>query len=186
VKRTDSHLTALKLPGRTRGDWRGRKTLTLAIVASSLASCRLITDCTYETRYVRASGSIIENGSQLVSADVTVGANRGSLEWKNFDRSIDGSTLKGHVLAARLVRSDQPGVSLLDIPVDPPTSPLISGGSLIQRPADTSPNLNGLYEIVAGGLAAIELDTDISSQPRLSIPLAVIDKKDWYRPSNCY
>jgi hypothetical protein len=57
---------------------------------------------------------------------------------------------------------------------------------LIQRPADASPNLNGLYEIVAGGVAAIELDTDIASQSRLSIPLTVTGQKDWYRPSNCY
>lgn len=163
-----------------------RKTLALALVASSLSSCRLITDCTYETRYVSASGSIIENGSELIHADITVSANRGSLEWKDFNRSLSGSSLKGHVLAVRLVRSDQPGISLLDIPIDPPTSPLISDGLLIQRPADASPNLNGLYEIVAGGLAAIELDTDISSEPRLSIPLTVTSKKDWYRPSNCY
>ena len=163
-----------------------RLPLTLALVASSLYSCRLITDCTYETRYVTAAGSIIQNSSELVHAEITVGANRGSLEWKDFDRNISGSSLKGHVLAARLVRSDQPGVSLLDIPIDQPTSPLISSGSLIQRPADTSPNLNGLYEIVAGGVAAIELDTDIPSQSRLSIPLTVTGKKDWYRPSNCY
>lgn len=163
-----------------------RMTFSLVAAASPLSSCRLITDCTYETRYVSASGSIIENGSELAHADITVGANRGSLEWKDFDRSITSASLKGHVLAARLVRSDQPGISLLDLPIDPPTSPLISGGSLIQHPSDTSPNLSGLYEIVAGGLAAIELDTDISSEPRVSIPLTVTGKKDWYRPSNCY
>jgi hypothetical protein len=163
-----------------------RLTLTLAFVALSPSSCRLITDCTYETRYVIASGSIIENSSELVHADITVGANRGSLEWKDFDRNIIGSSLKGHILAARLVRSDQPGISLLDIPIDSPASSAISSGSLIQHPSDVTPNLNGLYEIVAGGLAAIELDTDISSEPRLSIPLTVTSKKDWYRPSNCY
>lgn len=163
-----------------------RKVITLALVASSLSSCRWITDCTYETRYVSASGSIIENNAELVHANVTVGANRGSLEWKNFDRTISSSSLKGHVLAARLVRADQPGISLLDIPIDSTSSPLISDGSFIQHPSDASPSLGGLYEIVAGGLAAIELDTDISSEPRLSIPLTVTIKKDWYRPSNCY
>lgn len=157
-----------------------------ALVASSLASCRWITDCTYETRYVNASGSIIDNNSELVHADITVGANKGSLEWKDFNRTISGTSLKGHVLAARLVRSDHPGLSLLDIPIDSSTSPLISDGLLIQHPSDVAPNLSGLYEIVAGGLAAIELDTDISAQSRLSIPLTVTSKKDWYRPSNCY
>ncbi len=163
-----------------------RVTLSLAAAASPLSSCHLITDCTYETRYASASGSIIENGSELVHADITVGANRGSLEWKSFDRTISGPSLMGHVLAIRLVRSDQPGISLLDLPLDPPGSPLISGGGLIQHPSEASPNLNGLYEIVAGGLASIELDTDISSQPRLSIPLTVTGKRDWFRPSNCY
>ena len=162
-----------------------RLAFTLALLGSTLG-CRLLTDCTYESRYVRASGAIIDNGTELVHADVTVDANRGSLEWKGFDRTISGSSLKGHVLAARLVRSDHPGVSLLDLPLDDPVSPLISGGGLIQRPADASPNLSGLFEIVAGGLAAIELDTDISSQSRVSIPLTVTDKRDWYRPSNCY
>ncbi|MFL5481778.1 MAG: hypothetical protein ACJ8AK_06270 [Gemmatimonadaceae bacterium] len=161
-----------------------RLAFTLGI-ASSLSGCRLLS-CTYETRYVTANGAIIENGSQLVRADITVGANKGSLEWKDFNRTIAGPSLKGHVLAARLVRSDHPGVSLLDLPLDDPISPLISSGGFVQHPADASPNLNGLFEIVAGGLAAIELDTDISSQSHLSIPLNVTQKKDWYRPSNCY
>lgn len=160
--------------------------ISAVLVASSPGSCRWITDCTYETRYVNASGSIIENNAELVHADVTVGANKGSLEWKDFNRTISSASLKGHVLAARLVRSDQPGISLLDLPVDSSTSPLISDGSLIQHPSDVAPNLSGLYEIVAGGVAAIELDTDIPSQPRFSIPLTVTSKKDWYRPSNCY
>jgi len=135
---------------------------------------------------VRASGTIIDNGAQLVRADVTVGANKGSLTWKDFDRTIDGPSLKGHVLAIRLARADQPGVSLLDIPIDSPESPLISSGSMIQRASDQSPNLSGLYELVASGQTVVELDTDLPSRARLSIPLSVTEKRDWYRPSNCY
>ncbi len=156
-----------------------------AILCFLVGGCRLISDCTYETRYVSAAGAITENGSDLVRALVTVGANKGSLTWKDFDRTITGSPLVGHVLAIRLVRSDQPGVSLLDIPIDQ-NSGLISSGSMIQRPADETPNLAGLYELVAAGLAVLELDTDLPSYSHLSIPLMVSDKRDWYRPSNCY
>lgn len=119
-------------------------------------------------------------------AEVTVGADKGSLMSKDFDRSITGWSLKGHVSAIRLTRADQPGISLLDIPIDEATSPLISSGSMIQRPADQTPNLAGLYELAAAGLTAVELDTDLSSNSRLSIPLSVTEKRDWYRPSNCY
>src|SRR5215208_5972846 len=103
----------------------------LALMCSLLGGCRLISDCTYETRYVRAAGAITENGSELVRAEITVGANKGSLTWKDFDRSITGSALMGHVLAIRLTRSDQPGLSMLDIPIDQ-SSALISSGSMIQ------------------------------------------------------
>ena len=160
-----------------------RNSLALVFV-TSVFGCRLITDCTYETRYVRASGTIIENGVQLARAEITVSANRGSLTWKSVDRAIDG-TVKDHVLAIRLARSDQPGISLLDIPIDPPGSPFISGGTMIQRPADQSPALGGIYELVASGQAVVEIDTDLSSTPRFSIPLSVTEKSDWYRP-NCY
>jgi hypothetical protein len=148
--------------------------------------CRLVTDCTYESRYVSASGTVVEGGSELVSAQIAVSANRGSLEWKEFSRTIAGASLIGHVSAIRLVRSDQPGVSLLDIPIDGAGSPFISSGSLIQHPADATPNLAGLYELVAAGLTSVELDTDRSPGSRISVRLSVTDKRDWFRPHNCY
>jgi hypothetical protein len=134
---------------------------------------------------VHASGELVEDGSTTVRAGVSVGANRGMLEWKDFDRVIDGA-LKGHVTSIFLVSSDGLSEAQLELPLDPPSSSLISSGTLIQRPGDATPNLSGLYELLAGNRAVLEISTDIASRPIVRLPLAVTAKQDWYRPHNCY
>jgi hypothetical protein len=151
-----------------------------------VSGCSAISNCRWEERSVTARGVIIEDGAEIVSADVTVGASRGSLLWKSLDRTIAGASLKGHVTSITLVRSDDPTRVLLAIPVDESFSSLISSGSMLQRPGETDPDLGGLFEIVAENLAVIEITTDLPSRTHVSIPLQVNHQTDWVRPSNCY
>src|SRR2546423_15470250 len=138
--------------------------ILLGLTGALLAmGCAYFTACTYETRFVRAAGLLIENGDTTVGANVTVGADRGSIEMKNLDWIIAGS-LKGHVTSIDLVDAENPGAVRVPIRVDSPDSPLIAGGGTTQRGGETSPNLGGLYEVVAENRAALEISTDIPSR----------------------
>ena len=57
---------------------------------------------------------------------------------------------------------------------------------MIQRVGDVSPNLGGVYETVAANLGLLDITTDLASRPRVSVPLTVTHKQDWFRPNNCY
>jgi hypothetical protein len=146
--------------------------------------CALIDDCTYEERSVTGFNAVIENGEEIVRAEIVVEALRGSLDWKSVNPAIRG-TLKGHVTSILLVNSASPSAQFA-IPLDPPSSPVISSGSLIQRPGDTSPDLAGLYEMIAASRAVLQITTDLPSRPSLTIPLTVTQRQDWFRPQNCY
>ncbi len=165
------------------------KGLRIAILACPLvlSGCALaaLSRCKWEERSVSASGAVIEDGVEIVRADLTVDATRGGLEWKGLDRTISG-TLKGHVSSIALIRSGDAASVPLSIPVDPPSSPLISSGGMIQRVGDVSPNLGGVYETVAANLGVLDITTDLASRPSVSVPLAVTHKQDWFRPNNCY
>ena len=165
------------------------KGLWIAILACPLvlSGCALaaLSSCKWEERSVNASGAVIEDGAEIVKADLTVDAARGGLEWKSLDRTISG-TLKGHVSSIALIRSGDAAPAPLSIPVDSPSSPLISSGGMIQRVGDVSPNLGGVYETVAANLGLFEITTDLASRPRVSVPLTVTHKQDWFRPNNCY
>jgi hypothetical protein len=162
------------------------KGLRVAILACPLilSGCAL-GRCRWEERSVNASGAVVEDGAEIVRAAVTVDALRGGLESKSLDRTISG-TLKGHVSSIVLIRLGDAAPVPLSIPVDPPSSPLISSGGLTQRPGEVSPNLGGIYEIVAANLGVLEIATDLPSRPRVSVPLTVTRKQDWFRPNNCY
>ena len=149
-----------------------------------LLGCALIDDCTYEERSVTGFNAVIENGEVIVRAQIVVAENRGSVEWKSLDPAITG-TLKGHVTSILLVNTVNASAQFA-IPLDPPSSPAISSGGFIQRPGDTSPDLAGLYEMIASNLAVLQITTDLPSRPSLTIPLTVTSKQDWFRPQNCY
>jgi hypothetical protein len=150
-----------------------------------LTGCGVITACTYEERSITAAGVIVENGVEVVNADVNVSGLRGGLEWKSFNRTIKG-TLKGHVLSINLIRSDDPAAFQLALPLDEASSPFISTGGMQQRPGEDSPVLGGIYEIFDANLGVLEITTDLPSQSRILLPLVVTFKQDWFRPHNCY
>jgi hypothetical protein len=151
-----------------------------------LSGCSALSNCRWEERSVTARGVVIEGGVEIVSADVTVGASRGSLLWKSLDRIIAGASLKGHVTSITLVSSDDPTRVLLAIPIDSDLSSFLSSGSIMQRPGDIGPDLGGLFEVVAANHGVIEITTDLPSRDHVSIPLEVNHQTDWTRPGNCY
>jgi len=151
-----------------------------------LSGCDLLTDCSFETRSVTASGRLVENGAELVRAETGVSAVRGSLRSKSFDYVVEGPPLQGHVLAITLIRAGEPGARLLDIPVRSLSTTVISTGGMTQREGEVTPALGGLYEILSANLGILELTTDLPSRSRILIPLTVTNKIDWYRPNNCY
>jgi hypothetical protein len=151
-----------------------------------LSGCSALSNCRWEDRSVTARGVVIEDGVEIVSADVTVGASRGSLLLKSLDRTIAGASLKGHVTSITLVSSADPTRVLLEIPVDSYLTSFISSGGMTQRPGETDPDLGGLFEIVAANLGVIEITTDLPSRTQVSIPLQVNRQTDWIRPSSCY
>jgi len=148
----------------------------------TLPACGMLDACTFEDRFVRATGSFVENGSELVHADVSVAASRGSINEKSFDRTIVAPTLVGHVSSITLARADQPGSSLLAIPLGPSTLSPLSSGTLFQREGETAPDLGGLYEVISANLGILDLTTDVPSHSHVLIPLSVTEKRDWYRP----
>ena len=151
-----------------------------------LSACSALSNCRWEERSVTARGVFIEDGTEIVSADVTVGGAKGSLNWKSLDRTIAGASLKGHVTSITLVSSADPTRVLLEIPYDSYLTTFISSGSMLQHPGETDPDLGGLFEIVAANLGVIEITTDLPDRTHVSIPLQVNHQTDWVRPSNCY
>ena len=160
---------------------------TAAILLSPLflTGCGFISACTYESRSITAAGVIVENGADLVNAEVHASGLRGSLEWKDFDRIIKG-TLKGHVTSINFIRSDDPTAFQLALSLDDSSSPFISTGTQTQKPGEDAPALGGVYEILDANLGALEITTDLPSQSRIVLPLVVTFQQDWYRPHNCY
>jgi len=163
--------------------WRAG-TVVLFGFAHGLLGCALIDDCTYEERSVTGFNAVIENGETMVRAEIVVAELRGSLEWKSVSPTITG-TLKGHVTSIIPANTADPS-SGLSIPLDQPSSPAIASGMLIQRPGDTSPESGGLYQVIAGNGAVLQVTTDLASRPSLIIALTVTQKQDWFRPQNCY
>lgn len=161
------------------------RTVALFVSPLFLSGCRSFTACTFEERSVAASGAVIEDGVEFVGADVVVDANRGSLEWKSFDLTIKG-TINGHLTSIAFIRSGDPAVAPLSIAVNSPYAPLLSKGYLMQRPGEVTPDLGGVYETVAANLGRLEFGTDLPSRPLVSVPLAVTNKRDWFRPHNCF
>ena len=161
------------------------RTVALFACPLILVGCQSFTACTYEERSVAASGAVIEDGVEFVGADVVVDAQRGSLEWKSLDLTVKG-TINGHLTSIALIRSGDPAAAPLSIPVNSPYAPLLSKGVLMQRPGELTPDLGGVYETVAANLGVLEFATDLPSRPRVSVPLAVTDKRDWFRPHNCF
>ena len=171
------HHSVRKRPGLLRA----AVALALPLV---LAECGLIDSCTFESRYVGAGGNATDGVTEIAAATVDVSATRGSLNDKSFQWSITTPSLAGHVTRISLIRSSQPVPVLLDLPVQTSAQPSVYIGGLRQQPGETTPNLGGIFEIVAANDAVLEIITDLPERPMVRIPLTVTRHEDWRRP-NC-
>jgi hypothetical protein len=163
----------------------GRPSAALAAVLF-LAGCGGITGaCTYETRVVQASGVVTDLQNDPTSAIVNVSATRGSLSWKDVGWSITAPSYAGHVTRLTLIETTTPTTALLNLPANAHPAPGQYNSSLIQREGETTPELGGIFEIVAANRAAVEITTDLPARPLITVPFTVEFARDWYRP-NCY
>ncbi len=135
--------------------------------------------CTYELRSLDAAGTINQNGAELVSAQVSLSEQRGSLQAQALAWLVTGDPIKGHVLSASFKDSSNPSQVLLDLPVAGATLPEISRGGVSSA---TGATLAGFHDILAAGRGIIELQTDMSSQPTITVQLTPINATDWIRP----
>jgi hypothetical protein len=164
--------------------FRNAALTALALPLSGCAEIIGLGRCDFEQRHVTAAGRFLENGTEMASAEITVGAHRGGLEWRDVQWYIKVPH-EGSVTSIVLVRSGQPVPILLELPHDYTLVPYEYVSSLIQRKDEATPALGGLFEIVAGGEAVLEISTDVAARPHIRIPLAPLQVQDWYRRNTC-
>ena len=159
-----------------------RHLLLPPIALLGLSGCMLLNGkCTYETRYLHASGRIDEGGSEFLSAEVDASEDRGSFSNKFMQWRVTGPPLKGHVRSAAFKDASDPSVVLLDLPIaDANRAELSQSGADQQSGA----NLDGFFAIISAGRGIIELETDLTSRPTVTLPLTTTRHQDWVRP-NC-
>jgi hypothetical protein len=154
----------------------------LGFLALALSGCNLLNGkCTYEVRSVQAAGSIDQGGSEFVAVQTTLSEQRGSLQGQSIYWLITSSALKGHVLSASLKDSSNPSQVLLNLPLASADRPEISQGTAASA---SGANLGGFHEILAANHGFIELQTDLSGQLTVTVPLTATSAGDWIRP-NC-
>ena len=154
----------------------GIRTAFYPLVALAFSGCNLLNGkCTYELRSLDASGQFNQNGSALAAAQITLSEQRGSLQGQSIYWLVTSTDLKGHVTSA----SFNPSQVLLDLPLATADRPEITQGA---TGSGERANLGGFHDIIATGRGVIELQTDLSSQPTVTIQLVGTNVGDWIRP----
>jgi hypothetical protein len=148
--------------------------------ALALFSCNLVSGkCTYEIRATDATGQINQNGAQFATAQVTLSEQRGSLQGASINWLVTSDALKGHVTSASFKDSSDPSQVKLNLPLAAADRPEITQGS---AGSVTGANIGGFRDIIVAGHGMIELQTDLSSQPTVTVPLTPTTSGDWIRP----
>jgi hypothetical protein len=119
---------------------------------------------------------------EIARAAVDVGATRGSMNARHLSYDITAVPLDGHIESVALTDATRPGVIVLQLPFLPQFQPATIRGVLDQRDDAPSPALGGVFEIVAGNRAVLEVTTDLASRPVVRIPVTVTMHEDWSRP----
>jgi len=149
--------------------------LTLAFSACNLFNGR----CTYELRSLDAAGQINQNGAAFATAQITLSEQRGSLQGQSIVWLVTSTDLKGHVTSASIKDSSNPSQVLLDLSIASADRPEISQGT---ASSNMGANLAGFHDLIVAGRAVIELQTDLSAQPTVTVPLTATSVGDWIRP----
>jgi hypothetical protein len=149
-------------------------------VAFALTGCNLVAGkCTYEIRSLDAAGLIGQPGAPFASAQLSMSEQRGSLQGASINWMVTSDALKGHVLSASFKDSSSPTQVKVDLPLAAADRPEITSGSTGTREGT---NLSGVRGAITANHAVIELQTDDSSQPTVTIPLTPGTVGDWIRP----
>jgi hypothetical protein len=157
-----------------------RSTTIYQLIALVCSGCNLLGGrCTYEIRSLEASGVFQQNASTLADARITLSEQRGSLQGQSISWLVTSTDLKGHVTAAAFKDSSNPSQVLLALPVASADRPEITQGA---TGSGDGANLGGFHDIIAAGRGVIELQTDIPSQPTVTIQLIPTTVSDWVRP----
>ncbi len=150
------------------------------VLALTISGCNLFSGrCTYELRSLEAAGSITESGAELVSAQILLSEERGSLSSSSMYWLLTGESLKGHVPSAALEDASNLSKVLVDMPLAGTDRAEVSQGAADTR---AGANLAGIHDLLAAGRGVIQIQTDIPSRPTITLPLAPTNAGDWVRP----
>jgi hypothetical protein len=148
--------------------------------ALAISGCNLVSGkCTYEIRTTNAAGQIDQGGAQFAAAQVTLSEQRGSLQGASVSWLVTSDDLKGHVTSASFKDSSNPSQVRLNLPLAAADRPEITQGS---AGSITGADIGGFHDIIVAGHGMIELQTDMSSQPTVIVPLTPTTTGDWIRP----
>ena len=157
-----------------------RKYIFYPVLALAFSGCNLFNGkCTYELRSLDAAGQINQNGAAFATAQITLSEQRGSLQGQSIAWLVTSTDLKGHVTLGSIKDSSNPSQVLLDLPIATADRPEISQGS---TSSSMGANLAGFHDLIVAGRAMIELQTDLSGQLTVTIPLTATSVGDWIRP----
>ena len=159
-----------------------RRLAPYKLIESIVAACRLIDfdSCLYEVRSVEVTGSLAENGAELLFGSISVSEQRDHQPDKNMLWLIRSAPLLGHVTSATLKDFSDDTKILYTFPINT-TSQLdrISSGYVTET---SGANLNGIFEVMSGDRAVIEVKTDVPGKGTLRINPAKVFDQDWTRP----
>jgi hypothetical protein len=156
------------------------RTILYPFLGLAISGCNLVAGrCTYEVRSLDAGGQITQSGAEFATARVTMSEQRGSLQGQSIAWLVTSTDLKGHVTSASFKNSSNPSQVLLNLPIAAADRPEISQGA---ASTSTGANLAGFHDIIVAGHGVIELQTDISTQPTVTVPLTPTNVGDWIRP----
>lgn len=153
--------------------------LSSAFIVLSASGCNLLSGkCTYELRSFDGAGHALANGTEVATAHVNLSEQRGSIVRQSFTWSVSGS-LKGHVNSASFKDSSDPTHVLLDLPILSADRTPIAEGAADTREGAT---LGGFHNVLVAEHGVIELQTDQTATPTVTIPISTTNASDWVRP----
>jgi hypothetical protein len=157
------------------------RAVACAALGSTLSSCRIIDfdSCLYELRTVDVTGSLSENGNELLNAHLNVGEQRDYEPDKSMSWGLRGASLKGHVTSAVFRDAADPAKTLYVFPLSNPSPDFISSGYVTQN---EGASLSGFFGVLAAERGVVDLRTDLPGRDSIRVVLKKNFQQDWYRP----
>ena len=159
-----------------------RRVAPYLILAAVVGGCRLFEfdDCLYEIRSVEVTGQLAENGAELLFVSVNVSEQRDYQPDKNMLWLVRSAPLLGHVTSATLKDAADESKILYNFPINTISqSDRISSGYVTET---SGANLTGIFDVMSGDRAIVEVKTDIAGKGTLRVLPARVFDQDWTRP----